>query len=438
MLLAQHLVHLADERLLVHAEHATALLDVERTQDLVRHERDALHDLVDGCGLLHRIVAHLGHEQARLEHEEVLRVALQVFRHFGTAVALREAVRILALGEGDHLHVEAFLQHEVDPAQACLHARRIAIVEDGDHRRVALDQAHLLLGEAGAAAGHHVGDARLVQTDHIGVALHQIAEALLHDALLRVRDAVERAALVVEHALRTVEVLRELLVALERARTETDGLAAEAEDGEGDTTREEIPRCAGAIIAPLDPARFLQHFRVEAVGLCSVCERIALLGHVTELEGLDGGIAEAAFVEVREADAFAFVGVPQLVHAPVERPLLHHGDAFTLALLDLLFGCLLFFRQVDGVALGQPPDRLHVAEVLVLLQEFDGITRLATTEALVDTQVGTDVERRRLLVVERTESQIARTLALERHEIAHDLLHAHGVLHGLDGLGRDH
>jgi hypothetical protein len=66
--------------------------------------------------------------------------------------------------------------------------------------------------------------------------------------------------------------------------------------------------------------------------------------------------------------------------------------------------------------------------VLVLLQEGDGIAALAAAEALEDAQVGTDVEARRLLVVEGAEAEVARAFALERHEFAHHLLDAHGVL----------
>ena len=59
---------------------------------------------------------------------------------------------------------------------------------------------------------------------------------------------------------------------------------------------------------------------------------------------------------------------------------------------------------------------------------------LAATEALVDAEVRADVEAGRLLVVEGAEAQVTRTLALERHELAHHLLHAGGVLDLLDGV----
>jgi hypothetical protein len=356
---------------------------------------------VDGRGLLHRVIAHVLHEQTCLEDQEVLRIAREVSVTSLLLWLFGEAVRVLALREGHHLHVEAFLQDQVDAAQAGLHARRITVVQDADGGRVALDQAHLVLGEAGAAAGHHVGDAGLMQADDVRVAFHQVAQLLLHDGALGMVDAVERAALVVEYALRTVEVLGELLVALQRTRTEGDGLAAETQDRKGDAPSEEVPSTAAAIIAPLDPSGLLQDLGVESVGRGCCGERVAELWHIAQLERADGGITEAALVEVGEADALALIAVPQLLHAPRHGPLLHHSEALALALLHLLFGRLLLLRQVDVVPLGQPTNGLHVAQVLVFLQERDAIAALATAEALEDAQVGTDVETRRLLVVER-------------------------------------
>ncbi len=74
----------------------------------------------------------------------------------------------------------------------------------------------------------------------------------------------------------------------------------------------------------------------------------------------------------------------------------------------------------------------------MLLEEGDAIARLATTEAFVDAQVRTHVEAGRLLVMEGTEAEEARTLAFQRHELSYHLLHTGGVLHLLYGLRGDH
>ena len=59
---AQHLVHLAQQRLLAHLQQTAALLDVELAQHLIGDLRDALHDVVDGGGLLHRVAFGIRHQ----------------------------------------------------------------------------------------------------------------------------------------------------------------------------------------------------------------------------------------------------------------------------------------------------------------------------------------------------------------------------------------
>ena len=64
----------------------------------------------------------------------------------------------------------------------------------------------------------------------------------------------------------------------------------------------------------------------------------------------------------------------------------------------------------------------------MLHDEVDGIARLATGEALIDSLRRTDGERRRLVVVERTQSRIARAALAERHKLGDDI----------DDVGRIH
>src|SRR5688500_4191196 len=54
--------------------------------------------------------------------------------------------------------------------------------------------------------------------------------------------------------------------------------------------------------------------------------------------------------------------------------------------------------------LAQSLDRFGKIQLLRLTHERDHVTRLAAAEALVETLVGVDVERRRLLVVEGTQA----------------------------------
>ena len=74
----------------------------------------------------------------------------------------------------------------------------------------------------------------------------------------------------------------------------------------------------------------------------------------------------------------------------------------------------------------------------MLLKEPDGITRLSAPEALIDAQVGADIEGRRLLVVERAQAEVARSLAFQRDEFAHYLFYPGGFFDELYCERRDH
>ena len=89
----------------------------------------------------------------------------------------------------------------------------------------------------------------------------------------------------------------------------------------------------------------------------------------------------------------------------------------------------------DGVAdpVGEHLDGLDEADVLDLLQERVDVAALAAAEAVEVAVVGADVERRRLLVVERAEPlQRVGAGAAQLHVVADDVLDADAFADGRD------
>ena len=85
-------------------------------------------------------------------------------------------------------------------------------------------------------------------------------------------------------------------------------------------------------------------------------------------------------------------------------------------------------RQRDVRPLGQPLHRLHEGQVLDLLQEGEDVAALAAAEAVVVAAGRADLERRRLLVVERAQAlEVAAAGVAQRDVLPHDLLDAAGV-----------
>ena len=120
-------------------------------------------------------------------------------------------------------------------------------VEEDHHLAAvaALEQLEVLRGERGAADRHRVPDPGLVQADDVEVPLDQHRRAGLADGLAGEVEAVEHAALLVEHRLRGVDVLRALLVP-HGAGAEADDRPVEGDDGEHEPAAEPVVPAAVA------------------------------------------------------------------------------------------------------------------------------------------------------------------------------------------------
>ena len=69
----------------------------------------------------------------------------------------------------------------------------------------------------------------------------------------------------------------------------------------------------------------------------------------------------------------------------------------------------------DAEFVREHPDRFGERDLLVQLEELEHVAAGVAPEAVKKALVGMDVERRRLLVVERAVSLVRRARALERH-----------------------
>jgi hypothetical protein len=85
------------------------------------------------------------------------------------------------------------------------------------------------------------------------------------------------------------------------------------------------------------------------------------------------------------------------------------------------------FRDGDAELARHDAHRLGEAETLVQLHELEHVAADAAAEAVEDAELAIDAERRRLLVVERTEADVAAADAAQRHHLLHHL-HDVGLL----------
>src|SRR5215207_10308280 len=98
----------------------------------------------------------------------------------------------------------------------------------------------------------------------------------------------------------------------------------------------------------------------------------------------------------------------------------------------------LLVPQLDADLAGQPLDGFGERELVVLLDERDDVAPLAAAEAVPHAAKRGDVERRRLLVVERAQPlQRAAAGTLEGEVLAHDLVDARPLANRCDVLVTD-
>ena len=256
---------------------------------------------------------------------------------------------------------------------------------------------------------------------------------LLHDGLLGLVDAIEFVAFVVNLRLGRVDVLHLHALGGGGQHTSAEGhhLAAERVDGEDDAAPESVAQAVVVRLvaeAGLDEEVFLVAFGQGLLG-----EGIVALGAVTQLELLDDVVAEATAAQVGHADVAPLVRVAQGVAEVVAGKLVDDEEAVAFGLCGLLFGGLFAFLDFDVVLLGQEAQGIGIGQLLVQHDEVHGVAPLAAGEALAEVLGGRDVERRRLVVVERAQAHIVHPALAQGDKVGHDVVDLRRVHDAVDG-----
>ena len=267
-------------------------------------------------------------------------------------------VRVVAVGQQDHLHRHALSQQHVDAAQRRPDACRIPIENHRDVLGEPTNEVNLSRRERRAARRHHVFDPGLVHGHDVRVAFHKEASLLLVDGLFGQMHAIEHLGLVVQDALRRVEVLGDFFVRRQRSPAKPNDPARHIPDREHDTAFEEIPQRA---VVPLFAQAGLHEFFGRVARLLRRCGHgVPRIRTVSNHERVKHVVAKPPFHEVAPSNGLAGVGVPHLVHEPLGRPSHEVGQAFLGGGGRQLLGRGRLFLHLDVVALRKHPQRLWV------------------------------------------------------------------------------
>jgi hypothetical protein len=252
--------------------------------------------------------------------------------------------------------------------------------------------------------GHRIGDPRLREGDHVHVPFDEDQSIELAYGPTRLIEAVEFAPFVKNGRLRRVEVLR--LLVTEHPSTEPDHAPADVPDREHDPIAEAVVLAARLA--------FDDETRSEEFGVLEITERAH---EVVPTRGCKSD-AEVARNDSGDATTLQVVHRARGVGVRAQRPsieLLGRRERLVGASVGLrvLSSPLLarHFHACDG---RKRLDRGHEVEPVVLHQELQRGPRRPASEAVVELPIGHDVEGRRLLVVKRTEAEVATARLLQR------------------------
>ena len=297
---------------------------------------------------------------------------------------------------------------------------------------MAREPAELLqlgLGERRAHRGDDRLHARLVEREHVRVALDDDRPILLRDRGAGEVEPVHERALAEELALGRVHVLRrDRVVVAQPARTEAEHAAAPVGERKDEATRVVV------VAAPVhEPGR--DELLLGIALLASLLGEHDAARRKAEPELLAHLLRQPALAEVG-AHRLAGGGLPE--RSPVVRRRLFEKREEPLLALPPRFhlGRGLLVLERDAVAVGQPLDRAHEVEALGLADERDEVSPLPAAVAVEELVGRVDGEARRAVLVERAPAHPARAALSQLRPGAHDLDHVGDRLDLLDrGLG---
>ena len=142
--------YFSQQQFFVHLQQLAAFLHIDRTDNRVRDDSNAPHDVADESGTFDWVAAGIVEQQVGLEADEVHFVRVDIILIICRIVLAGEAVRIVAVGQEDDFDVHTFFEQHVDAAEGSLDTGHVAVIKHGDVVREAVDEADLSGGERSA------------------------------------------------------------------------------------------------------------------------------------------------------------------------------------------------------------------------------------------------------------------------------------------------
>ena len=126
---------------------------------------------------------------------------------------------------------------------------------------------------------------------------------------------------------------------------------------------------------------------------------------------MDGSILDAAFAEVGKSDVTSLGSIEKVVLEALLGKFIKVEHPLTIGLLLTLLIVHLLFIDLDAILLAEPAYGFVEGHLLLFHQESDWRTAFAAGEAFADVLGRRNVERWRLVGMERTQTYIVNSAA---------------------------
>ncbi|OQA38109.1 MAG: hypothetical protein BWY52_03298 [Chloroflexi bacterium ADurb.Bin325] len=304
------------------------------------------------------------------------------------------------------------LPRRLQAAQGGLLARGVRVQRQGDVAAVALDLAHLRLGQRGAHPRDDVRHADLVRADDIHVALDEHGQVCIADGLAGHVQPEQHAALVEERRLRRVHVLGRGMrgVLPQDARAEADHPALHIADRDHEAAAEAVVVPHPVIALDQQPG-FLDLLGPVALVEQPRLERIPAIERVAQLPGFPGLLRQAAPLKIIAGNGGLRMAHEQVVIV-AGRVGQDRAQPFQPAGVALRGRAALL--QLHPGLCGQQRQRLPEVQVLALHHKREDVAAgAASAETMPALGFGKHDKGGGLLVVERTKALVVTSRLLK-------------------------
>src|SRR5271156_37026 len=409
----------------VHVQFGSDARGPPRAQQPVRKPLDVWHQKIESR---HTSVRGSAIHQPRAANQivQIRRGLCQKFLVGLGALLFQEFVRIGAARKRQHSHVELFFEQKYQRALCGRVSRGVRIVIHNDSPREPAEQFYLWLGKTRAAACYYVHDPSTRYSDGVHIAFHQNAEVILPRRFLGPVKMVEDSALRIDGRLGRVQILGHVVA--HRASAERDHFPRFVGYREHNAPAKTIEEAA-AWVAGQKTRCFEQLFRIFLFHKPQ--QGIARRGRIPQPEFRHRFAIKPAVFEIRKCN-LSFGTLMQLTGEESCNLAVHlYKRTSLLILAAFLRRTLARPGNRDSALLRDCAYRFRKRALLQLHHEFENIAARAAAKAVVNLLHRMHGERRRLLLVERTQPGEVLSAFLQTHVLADHADYVRLLLHPL-------